>query len=207
MQPPDLAILHNSVHVADGIFPVGVCLAAHAASYGGLYVSGRNLKPEDTPRMGLLAAAAFVVSTVQFPLAGVSMHLGLYGLLGVLLGRRAFPVVFASLLFQTLLLQYGGLLSLGLNALNMSCGAAAGWAVWRIGAFPEAFRAAAAGFLGALLPAFLLAAEFELAAYGRGFYFIAQAYAAVALVEAAATVAIISFLRRTKPEILQPAAA
>lgn len=220
------------MHVADGIFPVGACLAAHAASYGGLYLAGRNLKPEDASRMGLLAAAAFVVSTVlQFPLAGVSMHLGLYGLLGILLGRRAFPVVFAGLLFQALLFQHGGLLSLGVNALNMGCGALAGWAVWRIplvgrivyffdargalagwaiwpiGAFAEALRAAAAGFLGALLPAFLLAAEFELAGYGRGFYFIASAYAAAALVEAAAAAAIIIFLRKTKPEILCPAAA
>lgn len=195
------------MHVADGIFPVGACLAAHAASYGGLYLAGRNLKPEDASRMGLLAAAAFVVSTVQFPLAGVSMHLGLYGLLGILLGRRAFPVVFAGLLFQTLLFQHGGPLSLGVNALNMGCGALAGWAIWRIGALAEALRAAAAGFLGALLPALLLAAEFELAGYGRGFYFIASAYAAVALVEAAAAVAIITFLRKTKPEILCPAAA
>ena len=206
--------------MADGIFPVGACLAAHAASYGGLYLAGRNLKPEDASRMGLLAAAAFVVSTVQFPLAGVSMHLGLYGLLGILLGRRAFPVVFAGLLFQALLFQQGGLLSLGVNALNMGCGALTGWAVWRIpvvgrivyffdagGALAEALRAAAAGFLGALLPAFLLAAEFELAGYGRGFYFIASAYAAAALVEAAAAAAIITFLRKTKPEILCPAAA
>ncbi len=135
------------------------------------------------------------------------MHLGLYGLLGILLGRRAFPVLFASLLFQSLLFQHGGLLSLGLNALNMGCGAVAGWAIWRIGAVPQTPRAAAAGFLGALLPAFLLAAEFELAAYGRGFYVIASAYAAVALVEAAATAAIITFLGKTKPEILRPAAA
>ena len=195
------------MHVADGIFPVGACVAAHIAAYGGLYVSGRNLRAEDTSRMGLLAAASFVVSTIQFPLAGASMHLGLYGLLGVLLGRRAFPVLFAGLLFQSLLFQHGGLLSLGLNALNMGCGALAGWAIWLIGALPETPRAAAAGFAGALLPAFLLAAEFELAAYGRGFYVIASAYAAVALVEAAVTVAIITFLRKTKPEILQPAAA
>ena len=195
------------MHVADGIFPAGICVAAHVASYGGLYASGRKLSAAETSRMGLLAAASFVVSTVQFPLAGVSMHLGLYGLLGILLGGRAFPVLFASLLFQSLLFQHGGLLSLGLNALNMGCGALAGWAVWRIGALAETPRAAAAGFFGALLPAFLLAAEFALASYGRGFYVIASAYAAVALVEAAATVAIITCLRKTKPEMLSLAAA
>jgi len=176
-------------------------------SYGGLYFAGRNLRVEDASKMGLLAAASFVVSTIQFPLAGVSIHLGLYGLLGILLGRRAFPVLFASLLIQSLLFQHGGLLSLGINALNMGFGAVVGWAIWKISAIPDVPRAAAAGFLGTLLPAFLLAAEFELAAYGRGFYVIASAYAAVAVVEAAVTVGIITFLRKAKPEILRPAPA
>lgn len=195
------------MHVADGILPAGLCVAAHVVSYGGLYLSGRNLRAEDAARMGLLAAVSFMVSTIQFPLAGVSMHLGLYGLLGILLGLRAFPVLFASLLFQSLLFQHGGLLSLGINAVNMGCGALAGLAIWRVGAVPEIPRAAAAGFFSTLLPAFLLAAEFEFAAYGRGFYVIASAYAAVALVEAAVTAAMVVFLRKAKPEMLRPAVA
>ena len=195
------------MHVADGILPASACVAAHVVSYGGLYVAGRNLRVEDASKMGLLAAASFVISTIQFPLAGVSIHLGLYGLLGILLGRRAFPVLFASLLIQSLLFQHGGLLSLGINALNMGFGAIVGWAIWKISAIPEVPRAAAAGFLGTLLPAFLLAAEFELAAYGRGFYVIASAYSAVAVVEAIVTVGIITFLRRAKPEILRLAPA
>ncbi len=207
MRATSHVILRSPVHVADGILPASACVAAHVASYGGLYASGRNLRVEDASKMGLLAAASFVVSTIQFPLAGVSIHLGLYGLLGILLGPRAFPVLFASLLLQSLLFQHGGLLALGLNALNMGCGAMVGWAIWKISTVPEIPRAAAAGFLGTLLPAFLLAAEFELAAYGRGFYVIASAYAVVAVVEAFVTVGIITFLRKAKPEILQPATA
>ncbi|MEZ5366006.1 MAG: energy-coupling factor ABC transporter permease [Bryobacterales bacterium] len=128
------------MHIADGILPASACVAAQAVAWGGVYLSSRNLEPQDVSKMGLLASAAFVSSLIQVPVAGVSVHLGLFGLLGVLLGRRAFPVVFAALLFQTLLFQHGGLLSLGVNALNMGAGAMAGWAVWKISGVPEGMR-------------------------------------------------------------------
>ena len=154
--------------------------------------------------MGLAAAATFVVSTIQFPVAGLPAHLGMYGLLGIVLGRRAFPVLYVSLLFQALLLQHGGLVSLGVNALNMGLGAYAGWWAWRLLPSGRAVGALAAGFVGALLPAVVLAWEFELADYGRGFYVVASLYSVVAALEAAVTLLAVSFLRRAKPEILLP---
>ena len=195
------------MHIADGILPASACIAAQAVAWAGVYISGRKLEPAEVSRMGLLASAAFVSSLVQMPVAGVSVHLGLFGLLGLLLGRRAFPVVFAALLFQTLLFQHGGLLSLGVNALNMGSGALIGWGVWRIGGVSESARAFGAGFLGAMLPASLMAAEFAAAGYGRGFYFVAGLYAAVAAVEGLVTMAAVVFFRRTRPEILSGAPA
>ena len=156
--------------------------------------------------MGLASAAAFVVSTIQFPIAGLPAHLGLFGLLGMLLGKRSFPVLYVCLLFQTLLLQHGGLLSLGVNSLNMGLGACAGWWIWRLLPARPAARALAAGFLGALLPALLLAWEFELADYGRGFFVIASLYAAIAVIEAAVTAVAAASLDRVKPGILLPTA-
>ena len=156
--------------------------------------------------MGLAAAAAFVVSTIQFPIAGLPAHLGLYGLLGIVLGKRAFPVLYVCLLFQSLLLQHGGLLSLGVNSFNMGLGACSGWWIWKLLPVRPGLRAPAAGFVGALLPAMLLAGEFELADYGRGFLLIASLYSAVAALEAAVTLQAVSFLRLAKPEILEPTA-
>ncbi len=152
--------------------------------------------------MGLGAAAAFVVSTVHIPVGVIPMHLGLYGLLGILLGKRAFPALYICLLFQTLLLQHGGLFTLGVNSLNMGVGALLGSAIWTWAPGAAALRAGAAGFAGALVPALLLAFEFALASYGRGFFFFASLYAVVAVIESAVTVAAVGFLRRAKPDLL-----
>lgn len=195
------------MHIADGILPSELCLAAYGVSLGGVYLLGRKTSPDEASRMGLMAAAAFVASLVHFPVAGSSVHLGLFGLLGALLGRRAFPVVFVALLFQALLLQHGGLLALGVNTLNMGTGALLGWAVWSWRSLPEEGRGFLAGFVGCLAPAVLMAAEFSLAGYGRGFYAIALLYSAVALVEGAATAGMIAMFRRLKPEVLERAPA
>ena len=195
------------MHIADGILPASVCVAAQVVAWGGVSLAGRNLEPSEVSKMGLLASAAFVSSLVQFPVAATSVHLGLFGLLGVLLGLRAFPVVFAALLFQTLLFQHGGLLSLGVNALNMGAGALCGFAVWRIAAIPEGPRAFLAGFAGAIAPAVLMAAEFAAVDYGRGFFFLAALYTPVAAVEGAITMAAVVFFRKTRPEILSGAVA
>lgn len=188
------------MHIADGIVPVGVCAGAYAVSLAGVYWCGKDASSREISRMGLLAAAAFTASFVQFPVAGASVHLGLYGLLGVLLRRRAFPAVFAALLLQTLMLSHGGLLSLGLNALNMGSGALAGWAIWSVDAAPASLRAFLAGLVGSLLPAAMMAAEFSLSGYGKGFFVITGVYAIVATIEGTATAAIVGYLRRAKPE-------
>jgi cobalt/nickel transport system permease protein len=195
------------MHIADGIIATEICVAAHAASLAAVYVLGRRIETEEVTRMGLLSAVAFVVSLIHFPLAGTSIHLGLFGLLGILLGRRAFPVIFATLLFQSLLFQHGGLLTLGLNALNMGSGALLGWAVWSLPRLRDSVRAFLAGFAGIMLPALLMAVEFSLSGYGKGFYYLSMIYSVAATVEAFLTVFIVSFFRRVKPEILVQAHA
>jgi cobalt/nickel transport system permease protein len=190
------------VHIADGILPAGPLIAAHAAALAGVWLAGRKIASEEVVRMGMVAAAVFSVSMVHFPIGGTSIHLGLYGVAGVLLGRRSFPVAFVTLLFQALIAQHGGLLTLGLNTINMAAGMLIAAAVWKLSAIGEPTRAFLAGFLGAMLPAAMVAAEFWLAGYGKGFGVIATAYSAVALIEAALTTFIIGYLRRVKPAIL-----
>jgi cobalt/nickel transport system permease protein len=190
------------MHIADGIIATEIALAADAAAVGVLYFFGKRTASEKIPKMGIMAAALFVASLIHFPMAGTSVHLGLFGLAGILLGWRSVPVVFTALLFQSLLFQHGGLLSLGINVINMSAGAVAACLIWRVRPLPEVFRAFLAGFTGILVPALLMAVEFELSGYGRGIYYLMSVYAAVAAVEGILTVVIVEFFRKVEPELL-----
>jgi cobalt/nickel transport system permease protein len=190
------------MHIADGIIPNLWCGAAHGISWSALYWLGRHIETEEVVRLGMLASASFAISLIHFPLGATSIHLGLYGLAGILAGRRAFPVIFAALLFQTILFQHGGLLSLGLNAANMGAGALLASLLWRSGIGPHSFRAFLCGFIGVLTPALLIACEFSLTGYGKGFYFMAALYLGAAALEGMLTVAIVGFLHRTRPALL-----
>lgn len=195
------------MHIADGVLPTSLCLGAAALSAASVYVFSQKVKLEEAPRIGMLTAAVFMASLVHFPVAGISVHFGLYGLLGVLIGKRAFPAVFLALLLQAFLLQHGGIVSLGVNVLNMGSGALAAYAVWSIPHFSERARSFAAGFIGTLLPALLMATEFLWADYGRGFFAITALYCVVAIAEGALTVVLLDSFRRLKPEALAPAPA
>ncbi|MFO7767795.1 MAG: energy-coupling factor ABC transporter permease [bacterium] len=195
------------MHIADGIIATEICVAADAACLGSLYVMGRETDPDEIPRMGFVGAALFAVSLVHFPVAGTAMHLSLLGLAGVLLGSRAVPVLFLALLFQSLIFQHGGLITLGLNTLNMSVGALSAWALWRTLPVPRPIRAFAAGFAGIMLPATLVIAEFLITGYGRGILVLYAAYAVTAVAEGLLTVSVTAFLHRVQPDILEEMAS
>jgi cobalt/nickel transport system permease protein len=191
------------MHIADGILTPAWCLSGHALALGAVGLLGRRVEPWEVARMGMLSAAGFVVSMLHFPLLGTSVHLGLFGFTGIVLGGRAFPVIYTTLLFQALLFQHGGLLALGVNALNMGVGALAAHLLWRAPGLPEVVRGAAAGFVGTYLPAVLLVGEFEATGYGKGFAAIAVVYLAVAAIEGALTATAVAFVRQAKPALLE----
>lgn len=194
------------MHIADGIIATEICIGADAAVLGALYLSGRRVRPEEIPTMGFVGASLFAVSLLHFPLGGTSMHLALLGLGGILLGTRVLPVLFVALLFQSLLLQHGGFISVGLNTLNMGLGAvAAGW-IWRRTHTAEVVRSFLAGSVAILIPASLMAVEFYLTGYGRGMLYLLSVYAIVASIEGVLTVTAVRFLRQVQPEILYPEA-
>ena len=191
------------MHIADGILPPAWCLAGHALALSAVGLLGRRVEPWEVARMGMLSAAGFVVSMLHFPLLGTSVHLGLFGFTGILLGGRAFPVIYTTLLFQALLFQHGGLLALGVNALNMGLGALAAHLLWRAPGLPEMVRGGLAGFVGTYFPALLMVAEFEAAGYGKGFVTIAAIYLAVAAIEGVLTATAVTFVRQAKPALLE----
>ncbi len=190
------------MHISDGIIDTNVCIAAGAVSIGLVYISGRKATVDEIPTMGMMGAALFVASLIHFPLAGTSMHLGLFGIAGIILGKRSFPPVFAALLFQSLIFQHGGLVTLGVNSLNMGAGAFAGWLIWRTKFMNENIRALLAGFLGIIIPVLLMSVEFRLSGYGRGIIYLLSVYVIAAVVESIITLGAVRFIRRVKPALL-----
>jgi cobalt/nickel transport system permease protein len=192
------------VHIADGIIATEALVAANVACIGALYLAGRRVDPEEVPRMGFVGASLFAVSLLHFPLAGTSVHPSLLGLAGILLGRRVVPVLFVVLLFQALLFQHGGFLSVGLNTLNMAAGAMLASLAWRSPLRSEAVRAFLAGSLAVLLPTLLMGIQFLLTGYGRGMLYLLSVYWLVAALEGALAVTAVRFFRAVQPGILEP---
>lgn len=191
------------MHVSDGILPVDLSVAGYVLALGAAALSSRKLETEEVPRMGLIAAATFVASLVNVPVAGVSVHFGLFGLAGLLLGVRVVPVIFAVLILQTFLFQHGGFLSLGVNVVNMASGGLAAAAIGRFAPGPLGLRAACAGFVGIFLPVLLLLGEFQIAGYGRSILLLAGVYAMIGVLEGAFTTMVLAFLSRARPALLE----
>ena len=191
------------MHIADGILPAGISIAADAAALALVYAGGRKLETEEIPKMGIFAAALFIVSLIHFPLGATSIHLGLYGLTGLLFGLRAIPIIFVTLLFQSLIFQHGGLVALGVNTLTMGSGALTAWGIWKLPRINRQVKSFFCGFLGILVPAMLIAVIFVLLEYGKGMAFIASVYIPAAAIEGALTVANDNYFNKVKPELLK----
>ena len=195
------------MHIADGILAVEICIATDAAAVALVYAGGRNLESEEIPKMGIFAAALFIVSLIHFPIAGTSVHLGLYGFAGMLFGMRSIPIIFVDLLFQNLIFQHGGLITIGVNTLTMGSGALLSALIWK-GIKNKKnvviqVKSFVCGFLGILVPAVLISLIFILSNYGKGMIFMISVYLPTAMIEGALTLFISNFFLKVKPEIFK----
>jgi len=171
------------------------------------------------PLMGMLGAFVFTAQMVNFsiPATGSSGHLGGGLLLAILLGADAAFVVMASVLVvQALFFADGGLLALGANLFNLGvvpCFVAYG-VVYKplAGLAPTPRRAGFAAVAAALLALQAGAAVVALQTVASGISSLSlptfaalllPIHAAIGLVEGLATAALLVFLMRTWPELLQ----
>jgi cobalt/nickel transport system permease protein len=117
-----------AVHIDDGVLKPawlvgGFLLTALLALLGSW-----RIRDEEVPRIGVLSAAFFVASLIHVPLPGSpKTHLLLNGLIGVVLGRRAFLAIPVALFLQAVLFQHGGFLALGVNSCVMGIPALLSW--------------------------------------------------------------------------------
>jgi cobalt/nickel transport system permease protein len=113
------------MHIIDGVLSAtptgqGLLVVGALAAAAGTAVGLRKLDPERLPQASLLSAAFFVVSLIQVPVGFSSVHLILSGLMGLVLGWTAFPVVLVALTLQLMFFSVGGLTTLGVNTVVMA---------------------------------------------------------------------------------------
>jgi cobalt/nickel transport system permease protein len=192
------------MHISEGVLSVPVLVVGWGTAAAGLGIGLKKTKPEDLPRTALVSAVLFLVSLVHVPLGPSSIHLTLLGLAGLLLGWSAFPALFVALLLQGMLLQFGGLLSLGVNTTIMGTAALAGFYIGKL--LPAKIKyitAFAAGFLAVMIGSVLVvcalfASSMDLELTAK---LIFAANLPLAAVEGVISAIMIIFLSKMMPDI------
>jgi cobalt/nickel transport system permease protein len=207
------------MHLPDGFLTTPISIAAWAASAGGLGYAlrrvGKTLGERQVPLMGVTAAFIFAAQMLNFTvIGGTSGHLLGGALAAILLGPWAGMLVMTSVLtVQALLFQDGGLLALGANVLNMALvGVLVGWAAYTLlrrllggrtwALFVSGFLA---GWLSVELAALAAAAELALSAtlaWQVAVPAMGGIHALIGIGEGLITVAVVAFLRATRPDLL-----
>lgn len=196
------------MHISDGVLSGGVCLVSAAAAVALASFSLKKTSTSDVPRVAVMTAAFFVASLIHVKIGPASSHLVLNGLLGAVLGIAAFPAILTALIFQAIMFQHGGITTLGVNALIMGVPALISGFIFRYrgssGIYMRGVRAFISGFSAVMLSAAGVA--FYLLTAGEEFLSTAKVVVymniPVAVIEGAATLIIVSFLMKVKPEIL-----
>jgi cobalt/nickel transport system permease protein len=210
------------MHMADALISPAVGGALWAASAGMMAYAADRLKKDAEERrtvlMGVLGAFIFAAQMINFtiPGTGSSGHLGGGMLLAILLGpHAAFLAISSVLMVQALFFADGGLLALGCNIFNLGL-------LPCFVAYPLIYRSVAGDGTarGRVLVAAVLAsvAGLQLGALGVIFETVFSGvselpfqtftllmlpiHLAIGLIEGLVTSAVVGFVGRARPEIL-----
>lgn len=202
------------MHIYEGILtatPEGrqVLAAGALLAAGGTVLGLWQTDHQRIPRVAVLSAAFFVISTIHVPVGPTSEHLLMTGLMGLVLGWASFPAIVVALMLQAVMFSFSGLTSLGVNTLIMAVPAVACYYLfrWPVRSPNEAFvftAAAAAGatailFGGLLSAAVLAAAGSQFQPFGLAMFL---GHLPLAVVEGLVTGSVVVLLRKVRPELL-----
>ncbi|EHJ46637.1 cobalamin (vitamin B12) biosynthesis CbiM protein [Solidesulfovibrio carbinoliphilus subsp. oakridgensis] len=196
------------MHISEGVLSGPVLAGGWALAAAGTALGLRRLDYDRLMTVAILAAAFFVASLIHVPIGPVSVHLILNGLLGAILGPAAFPAICIALLLQAVLFQFGGLVVLGVNTVDMAlpailCFLAFG-PLLRAGGRKRAVGAFCCGFFAVLLAGSLTALALALSgeAFAATAKVILLAHVPIMLIEGVLTAMAVAFVARVRPEML-----
>ncbi len=204
------------MHIPDGFLSFFVSLICWGITGVILAIAisrtNKSLGERQVPLMGIMAAFIFAAQMINFPVAGgTSGHLLGGALAGITLGPWAGMLVMTAVIsVQGLLFQDGGLLVMGANILNMGLiTVAIGYGFYRsvLGRTTGTKLAVAgvAAWLSVMAGALATSLELWLSGTARLDIVVPAmlaVHAIIGLGEALITVAALSFIFRTRPDLL-----
>jgi cobalt/nickel transport system permease protein len=199
------------MHISEGVLSPAILTGGAALTAIGVGIGLKSIDYEEIPYMGILTAGFFVASLIHLPIGPASVHLILNGMLGLILGWKAFPAILVGLALQALLFQFGGITTLGINTLNMALPAVICYYLFGWGIKKNSNRllfiitAFAAGGCAVLFAGILVGLSLYL--NGEAFLpaakLLVAAHLPVMLIEGILTATCALFLKKVRPELLE----
>jgi cobalt/nickel transport system permease protein len=198
------------MHILEGVLSVPVLIGGGALTAVGVGIGLRGIKDDNLPKVAVMTAAFFAASFIRMSVGPSTVHLMLNGLIGLMMGWVAFPIVLIGLLIQALLFQYGGLSGLGVNTLNVAGPAVLFGFLFRKpihsqSFWPSAIGSFAVGFLSIVATALMVFAVLMLTdpvKYKVSAYAILVSHVPVMFIEGFVALLCVRFLKKVKPELL-----
>ena len=196
------------MHISEGVLSGPVLVSGAALAAVGTAIGLKKLDYDRIARAGILSAAFFVASLIHVPIGPSNAHLILNGLVGLLLGWAAFPVILVALVLQAMLFQFGGITALGVNTIIMAlpaviCCLAFGPLLHK-NATLALVATFACGFLSVFLSAIILglALLFTEENFLEVSMIVIAAHIPVMIVEGMITAICVAFIRKVQPSML-----
>lgn len=197
------------MHISDGILSAPVWVTGYIGTALIATVTMRNLDMEEVPKISVITSVFFIASLIKVPMGPASIHLILNGLVGVVLGWRAFVAIMLGIILQAIIFGHGGITVIGVNTLMMGGGALIAYMVWQQRhhfAFKrrEFVFGALAGAIGTISSGTILA--LALITTGEAFNTMAEtiliAHIPIMIIEALVVGSSAEFLNKIKPDML-----
>ena len=196
------------MHISEGVLSGPVLISGGALAAAGTAIGLKKLDYDHIARAGILSAAFFVASLVHVPIGPTNAHLILNGLVGLLLGWAAFPVILVALVLQAMLFQFGGITALGVNTVIMALPAVICYLIFsrllNKSSFLALSAAFACGFLSVMLSAVLLglALVFTEENFLEVSAIVIAGHIPIMIIEGVITTVCVSFLKKVQPAML-----
>ncbi|AOO65363.1 cobalt transporter CbiM [Sulfurospirillum halorespirans] len=195
------------MHLSEGLLRPEILIGGAVVSAAFTLYAFKTLKDDEIPKTAVLSALFFLASFIHVPIGPTSVHLVLGGIVGAMLGFRAFIAIFVALLLQGVLFGFGGLTTLGINLFNLATPTLVGYWLFMLPTtkrWQKDLLWFLVGFVPLALSAFLL--SLTLALNGDAFVDASKlallAHLPIMFIEGFITLFALRFIEKVSPHLL-----